>query len=66
MEADFPQLVCVQEHPPVEYESGLVHAIVNRLPVDITELLPLRRDHNSLGTFASRQSIVMDLHALLD
>jgi hypothetical protein len=66
IKADFPQLLGVQKHPPVEHESRLVHTIVNRLPVDITELLPLRRDHDSLGTCASREGTVMDGHTLLD
>jgi len=52
LETDFPQLLSVQKHPSIKHESGLVHAIINRLPVDVAELLPLCRDHNSLGLCA--------------
>lgn len=51
MEADFSQLLSIQKHPSVKQEGGLVHAIVNRLPVDVTELLPLRRNHDRLGFY---------------
>ena len=49
LKADFPQLLSIQKHPSIKHESGLVHAIINRLPVDVAELLPLCRDHDSLG-----------------
>ena len=66
LKADVPQPLSIQKHPSIKHESGLVHAIINRLPVDVAELLPLCRDHDSLGLCTSRKGILMNRYALLD
>ena len=66
IEANLPQLLSIQKHPSIEDESGLVHAIVNRSPVNFAELLPLRRNHNSLGICTGREGVAVDSHPLLD
>ena len=66
LEADLPELRGVNEETTVKDESRLVHALVNFLPVDVEELLPLRGDDDSLSILASFHCAAADADLFLD
>ena len=49
LEANLPQLVRVDDQTTVKDERRLGHVVVDGLPVDLPELLPLGRDHDRLA-----------------
>ena len=55
LEANLPELVGVNDETAIKDERRLRHLVVNRLPVDLLELLPLRRDHDRLLLLARLQ-----------
>ena len=65
-ESDGAELLRVDEQPAVEHERRLVHARIDRLPVDLLELLPLRGDHDRLRVLARLERALRDGHLLLD
>ena len=48
-EPDLAELLRVEDKTSVKDERGLGHLVVDDLPVDLLELLPLGRDDDRLG-----------------
>ena len=66
LEADLAELVRINEETAIEDERGLVHALVDLLPVDLLELLPLGGDDDSLSALAGLEGGGADGNLLLD
>ena len=65
-EPDVLQLLDVEDHTTIEDERRLRHLVIHRLPVNLLERLPLRRDHNGLLLLARLECSVNNCHVLLD
>ena len=66
LEANSAESGCVEDETAVEDESRLLHRVVDLLPVEVLELLPLGRNDNSLGLVASLNNRGSDGDLLLD
>ena len=65
-EANLPELLRIDDQSAIEDKGGFVHALVYRLPVNLTELLPFRGDDDSFGVLASIKSRGRDGYLLFD
>ena len=66
LEANSAESGCVEDETAVEDESRLLHRVVDLLPVEVLELLPLGRDDDRLGLLRCLNRRGGDSDRLLD
>lgn len=66
LETDLNQSLSIKDKSSVEHERGLVHAVVNLLPIKSLELVPFGSDNDCLCASASVHSGLGDGDGLLD
>lgn len=66
LEADLAKGIAIEDHATVKHERGLFHGVIHGAPVDVSELLPFRRDDDRLAVLGSRKRRVGNRNLLLD
>ena len=65
-EANLAKLLSIENEATIKDESGLGHVVVNSLPINLLELLPLGSDHDSLLVLAGLERRWGQRNLLLD
>ena len=55
LEANLPEFLSIHKEAAIKDKRGLVHGLIDALPVQVQELLPLGGNDDRLGAFARIQ-----------